>query len=107
MNKNRKEWPKSKVQQLIAFVEEMELLLHPNVITAWKKLVWDARTEMAQAAKDQVFSKEMQELEPLLEYYRRDIILFTKGGASAKHLWHFRPIMQKIIELYGRQDPDV
>lgn len=91
------------------FVQELEVFMHPRITEALTKLVWDCRTEFAKAAKaakDQVFSKEMLELQPLLERYRKDIILFTQGGASARHLWHLRPLFAKIIELYGK-NPDV
>lgn len=102
----KKEIPETAELKLMYFVRELETFLHPRVTEALTKLVWDCRTEFAKAAKDQVFSKEMQELEPILERYRRDIILFTQGGADAKHLWHLRPLFAKIIELYGK-DPDV
>jgi hypothetical protein len=68
-----------------------------------KKAVWDARTEMAKEAKDQKISKELQELEPVLMEYRNRISLFTSGGDRSKLLWHMRPLLRKIIELYGNQ----
>jgi len=100
MKKEKKE-PETKMGKLMWFINEMETFLHPRVGEALKKYVWDARTEMAQEAKDQVFSKEMQILEQLLEKYRADIRLFYRGGYNGRLLWHMRPLLKKIIELYG------
>ena len=98
-----KDVPKSKVGQLMYFIRGMDVFLHPRIIEALEKKVWEARTEMAQEARDQKISRELQELEPLLELYRRDIVNYTKGGAPVRHLWHLRPVFAKIIELYGKQ----
>jgi len=93
--------PVSKMAFLMAYVEQLEVFLHPRVIQGFKQAVWDARTEMAQEAKGQVFSREMQELQPLLEDYRKSIQIYSESR-SARHLWHMRPLLKKILELYGK-----
>jgi hypothetical protein len=99
--------PETAMGKLMQFVNELELVLHPRVIHGLKQAVWDARTEMAQDAKNQVFSKEMQELELFLERFRGDIVLYTAGGATPRFLWQMRPLLAKIIELYGNGSQNI
>jgi len=102
MSKKKPE-PTTKVGKLMMFVEQLEVILHPNVIQGFKQAVWDARTEMAQEARDQVFSRELQELQPLLDDFRNTIVRYSSGGYSPRLLWHMRPLLKKIIELYGKE----
>jgi hypothetical protein len=89
----------------MAFIDGMDVFLHPRIMDALKMHVWEARTEMAQDARDQKISKDLQELEPLLERFRNSIRDYTKGGAIPHRLlWHMRPVLGKIIELYGNQE---
>ncbi|HET6255838.1 MAG TPA: hypothetical protein VFE32_17305 [Puia sp.] len=102
--KKKEQPPKTKMGQLMMFIDQMDLFLHPRIMDALKKAVWEARTEMAQEALDQKISRELQELEPFLKRYRDSIQIYSSGSAPARLLWHMRPLLQKIIELYGNQD---
>lgn len=98
--KKTPEPPKTAVGNLMYFFEELSTFVHPRITEAMKKLVWDARTEMAKEAKDQVFDQDLQALEPLLKEYRESM---RRYGTTSRpqHIWHMRPIIQKIIDSYG------
>jgi hypothetical protein len=99
----RQKEPQSAMAKLMMFIDNMDLFLHPRIMDGLKKAVWDARTEMAQEARDQKISLELQELEPWLERYKDAIAGYYNGGACQKYLWHMRPLLAKIIELYGKK----
>lgn len=92
----------------MTYVDQLELILNPKVLNGFRQAVWDARTEMAQDAKNLVFNQEMQELQPFLELYRNAISRYTSGGyQSQRQLWHMRPLLKKIIELYGKPSNNI
>lgn len=93
--------------KLMSFIEEMGTFLHPRVTEALKVRVWAARSEMAREAMDQKVSPSLQQLEPFLEHYRKDIEHFSAGGWKKAYLWHMRPLMAKIIELYGKPSQNI
>ena len=106
MKKKADDSPKTAVGKLMFFIEGLEAVLHPRIMDAMKKLVWDARTELAQEAKNQLFSPEMQELEPLLNQYRDAMTTF--GNVSRPQpVWHMRPIIEKIIQLYAKGSENI
>ncbi len=95
----KKEDPKSAVGSLMMFIDNMDLFLHPRIMEGLKKAVWDARTEMAKEVRDQKFSQELQELEPVLQIYKQSVAIYKESRPN--HFFHLRPVIRKIIELYG------
>lgn len=92
----------TEVQKLNYFIDEMDTFLHPRVTDALKRLVNRATSEIYQKAKDVKISRELQELEPLLESFRDSILRYGSEGYGPRFLWHLRPVFKKIIELYSK-----
>lgn len=97
---NKPKPPMSAVGKLMFFVDELEIVLHPRVIGGFKQAVWDARTEMAKEARDQKVSQELQQLEPVLNNFRQSLNIYR--DSSPDYEFYLKPVIKKIIELYGK-----
>lgn len=93
---------KSAELELMEFVNGMETFLHPRITEALRKAIWSVRAEIEQEAKDRKVSRELQELEPLLDQFRVSTGIYSPGSCSPRLLlFSMRPVIRKIIELYA------
>lgn len=101
---------KTGVEQFFFLVGQLQLFLKPSIADALMKAGHEMREELFQAAvKELLEDKELELMfkvfSPMLRDYR-DMLKIYSSATPPRNLWHLRPIIRKIIELYGPKDPD-
>lgn len=96
---------KTKEAEFFAFVNGLSEFLAPRFAETINRLAYEYRKELEQKSKDEIVSRELQQLEPLFKDYRRTLEDAAKGTGPG-HIgaeMQLEAITKKIKQLYTPQ----
>jgi predicted Holliday junction resolvase-like endonuclease len=93
---------KTKEAEFFEFVNGLSEFLAPRFAETINRLAYEFRKELEQKSKDEIVSRELQQLEPLFKDYKRTLedaaMGIGPGHTAAK--WKFENIIKTIKQLY-------
>lgn len=96
---------KTKEAEFFEFVKGLSEFLAPRFAETINRLAYEYRKELEQKNKDEIVSRELQQLEPLFKEYKRTLEDaargFGPGHISAE--MQLKDIVKKIKQLYTPQ----
>lgn len=90
---------RTKESEFRAFANSLSEFLAPRFAETLLRLAQEVIDEQKQKSRDEIVSKELQQLEPVLEQYRRNMESAAKGMGPGGRM-QMRHIIKTIAELY-------
>jgi hypothetical protein len=95
---------KSEYQKAKILIEGLEMVLHPNIIRSLKEQLGKVYAEFKKEAQEEIYSKELLQLQPLLEEYKKGLVMYYEqgsGGGPIAAKMQMKKIIETIVKLYG------